>query len=118
MSSQGDQRPNCQKVQLVFSPPKSSPGFKCESSAMEGKRYTATAGSRTGWLEKTISDDDPTGGDHNIFTDYDDFTPRCITSEVRSVSFGKLNAYQGCSCTEVPYITISTSQIALSMLMV
>ena len=102
----------------VFSPPNSSPGFKCDYSAMEGWRHTAAAGSRTNWLEKTISDDDPTGGIYNIFTDYDHFTPKGIIREVRLVPISKLNAYQSCPCTDIPRSTISTSQITLSMLMV
>ena len=84
----------------VFSPPNSSPGFKCDYSAMEGWRHTAAAGSRTNWLEKTISDDDPTGGIYNIFTDYDYFTPKGITREVRALHISKLNAHRA-----VPVLT-------------
>ena len=102
----------------VSSPLSLSPGFKCDYSAMEGWRHIAAAGSRSIWLEKTISDDDSTGGDYNIFTDYDDFAPRGMRCEVRSVSFGKLNAHQGFHCTGILHNTISTSQITLLMLMV
>lgn len=102
----------------VFSPPNSSPGFKCDYSAMKGWRHTAAAGSRTNWLEKPISDDDPTGGIYNIFTDYDHFTPKGITREVCSLPISESNVRQGCPCTDIPHSTISTSQITLSMLMV
>ena len=73
----------------VFSPPNSSPGFQCDYSAMEGWRHTAAAGSRTNWLEKTGSDYDPTAGIYNIFTDYEHFTPKGITREVRALPICK-----------------------------
>ena len=102
----------------VFSPPNSSPGFQCDYSAMEGWRHTAAAGSRSNWLEKTSSNDDPTAGIYNIFTDYERFTPKGITREVRALRICKENAHQGRLLTDISHSTILTSQIMLSMLMV
>jgi Multicopper oxidase len=59
----------------VFAPPNASPGFLCNYTAMKGWRHTAGAGSRNAWLEKSIGDEDDTGGIYNIFTNYDRFAP-------------------------------------------
>ena len=65
-----------------FQPPNASPGFACDYSAMKGWRHTASAGSRTSWLEKPISADDPTGGIYDILTDYDEYWPTGVVRKV------------------------------------
>lgn len=69
-----------------FQPPNASPGFVCDYSAMKGWRHTASAGSRTSWLEKPISAGDPTGGIYDILTDYDEYWPTGIVRKVRKSS--------------------------------
>ncbi len=66
----------------IFAPPNARPGFVCDYTAMKGWRHTATAASRTAWLEKPIGDEDATGGIYNIFTNYDRFAPIGIVRKV------------------------------------
>ncbi|KAL9126844.1 MAG: hypothetical protein Q9217_004171 [Psora testacea] len=63
----------------IFSPPNSSPNFACDYSAMRGWKHTAGVGARNQWLEKPISEEDPTGGIYNVFTNYDLYAPVGIT---------------------------------------
>ena len=73
----------------VFAPPNSSPGFVCDYSAMKGWRHAGSSGSRTSWLEKPISENDPTGGVFNIFTNYEAYHPIGITRRVRRIARSK-----------------------------
>ena len=69
-----------------FKPPNAGDNFYCDYTKMKGWRHTANSGSRTSWLEKPISADDPTGGIYDILTDYDEYWPEGTIRKVQDMS--------------------------------
>lgn len=79
-----------------FKPPNAGDNFFCDYSSMKGWQHTASSGSRTSWLEKPISADDPTGGIYDILTDYDEYWPTGAVRKVKARSLIQRGQCESC----------------------